>query len=480
MNRLCYSLSLTVQIFLQGKLQGIEQFLAASFPDGDGKGWRSLAGRSRWVSLLAEVLPRALLAELGLAPVLLGSSGGGQFLLVLPLEFQSRAEEFLANAAQAIHVMSGGAIELVWAATENLGAWSLVRKRLQDAMTVKAGTPAAAQSSDFFAPFDSGSLASAVPEEAESYWTSALLEPLTQADSVSWNPEDPARILPGPAGKHSWSLNDTMPLARHLADPPAGTWGVLRGDADQFAMRLRRIDTVEEHIQLSLTYKQFFAGELHVVLASVPDLAEHVSILYSGGDDFAVFGSWDKLIILAREIQRVFALLVENTLHELPGPEGKTITMALAAGARPLADLYAEAGEKLEIAKTGAKDSFFLFGRSLEWKQLEDAESLKDLMTKLVRDFDCSPEFLRELRSFYREGTGAATRRRATRFDRPWRFHRRLSRVLEPTVRSRRREREFEKTTQAVLAEFIGKQAGQTRLRPTGRVALEWAQRELE
>ena len=45
-----------------------------------------LAGRSQWITLIGEALPRALLAELGLARILLGSSGGGQFLIVLPGE----------------------------------------------------------------------------------------------------------------------------------------------------------------------------------------------------------------------------------------------------------------------------------------------------------------------------------------------------------------------------------------------------------
>ena len=58
-----------------------------------------LAGRSQWITLLCEVLPRALLAELGLARILLGSSGGGQFLLVLPDEARVPAEEFLEAAA---------------------------------------------------------------------------------------------------------------------------------------------------------------------------------------------------------------------------------------------------------------------------------------------------------------------------------------------------------------------------------------------
>ena len=64
---------MSVQIFLQGKLLGIDEFLLApSEQDHD----KVFTGRSHWISLLSEVLPRALLAELGLAKILLGSSGG--------------------------------------------------------------------------------------------------------------------------------------------------------------------------------------------------------------------------------------------------------------------------------------------------------------------------------------------------------------------------------------------------------------------
>ena len=47
-------------------------------------------GRLRWVSLLSEMLPRALIAELGLSKMLLGSSGGEQFLVVLPEEVRAQ------------------------------------------------------------------------------------------------------------------------------------------------------------------------------------------------------------------------------------------------------------------------------------------------------------------------------------------------------------------------------------------------------
>src|SRR5207253_2356533 len=111
------------QILLQGKILGIEEFLLS--PCGDDEDSPDvLAGRAQWISLFCEVLPRALLSELGLARILLGSSGGGQFLLVLPGEARGPAQEFLAAAARDADRLSAGRLGLVWGITENLGDWS--------------------------------------------------------------------------------------------------------------------------------------------------------------------------------------------------------------------------------------------------------------------------------------------------------------------------------------------------------------------
>src|SRR5205814_2020643 len=101
--------SMPEQILLQGKILGTEEFLLAGAGEGrsvrggpSGPGEDLLAGRSQWISLLCEVLPRALLAELGLSRMLLGSSGGGQFLLVLSDAQREASETFLAAAARQV------------------------------------------------------------------------------------------------------------------------------------------------------------------------------------------------------------------------------------------------------------------------------------------------------------------------------------------------------------------------------------------
>src|ERR1017187_8430480 len=121
------------QILLQGKILGTEEFLSAAAAEGPAPrsaGEDLLAGRSQWITLMSEVLPRALLAELGLARILLGSSGGGQFLLVLPGAVRETAEEFLRVAARQMADLSSGRVKLIWGATDNLGDWSVIRRRL--------------------------------------------------------------------------------------------------------------------------------------------------------------------------------------------------------------------------------------------------------------------------------------------------------------------------------------------------------------
>src|SRR5271155_3779962 len=238
---------MSVQILLQGKLLGVEEFLPSGQPAEP-----LLTGRLRWVSLLSEILPRALIAELGLSKMLLGSSGGEQFLVVLPEEVRAQVEEFLLAARAGIRELSQNRLELLWAITENLGDWTVVRKRLNDEFQRKQGTP--------LAPAGLGPSQSVLPPEPDPAYFENLGLTLRDAASVGWSPAEPAKIVTS-GGKHSWSIGtspDAVPLARHTALTDNGretatapvlatraegraVWGVLRGDVDSFGIRMRRL-----------------------------------------------------------------------------------------------------------------------------------------------------------------------------------------------------------------------------------------------
>src|SRR5258708_24910666 len=98
---------MSIQIFLQGKLLGIDEFLLAP---AEQEHDQVFTGRSHWISLLGEVLPRALLAALGLSKILLGSSGGGALPPRLPEETRPAAPAFLGPAPHETSALNGGSL----------------------------------------------------------------------------------------------------------------------------------------------------------------------------------------------------------------------------------------------------------------------------------------------------------------------------------------------------------------------------------
>src|SRR5579885_2284691 len=99
---------MSLQVFLQAQLLGSEELITGKA--GDVSSMADLVGRCAWLNLLCEVLPRALLAELKLSRMLLGSSSAEQFLVVLAEEDVARANEFLECAADAVGRISAGAL----------------------------------------------------------------------------------------------------------------------------------------------------------------------------------------------------------------------------------------------------------------------------------------------------------------------------------------------------------------------------------
>ena len=458
---------------MQGRLLGTEEFLLGASANST-----QFEARSAWVTLVGEVLPRALLLELGLPALMLGSADRGEFLVLLPdPERAAAGEEFLKRAAAAIEAVTLGTMRLIWGATENLGDWTVIRKRLNDGL--RGQRHSVTGSGGFFGAFEE----TAVPRNA-------VPLDLRNASAVGFSFDFPA-LLAAEGGTYRWDLGlqatvNNISLSRHQAANEHGPapisqlakrskgislWGVLRGEFDDFPARLRRVQSVEEHVQLALLYKQFLSGEIEL-LCSQPDYFQRVTVLYVASSEFAIYGSWDALLGFAQELERVFARFVQENLKELPGGEAKTITMAvtIANSGDSIAKTYEQAGVELELAKASDKDCLYFLGRVLEWRQLTDAADLKDAIVRLSEEFRGGRQFLTQLHSLYKKvETSGRTEEERLRA-RALRFQRRFAHV------GNRREREYQKLRLHLMKEMSGKNLrGRLKLRPEGLVALEWA-----
>jgi CRISPR-associated protein Csm1 len=221
----------------------------------------------------------------------------------------------------------------------------------------------------------------------------------------------------------------------------------------------------------------------------MPEFWRKVTVIYAGGDDFAVLGAWDALLALASEMERLFHRFADQNLKDFAGLEGKTISMALALAPSvdaSLGSVFEEAGQRLQAAKSTDKDCIWLLGRTLEWKQLGEASLLKESLMHMISEFDCSPQYLKDLCGIYRESQARVSRRQARRTggERPWRYHRRITRILSASRATFKgggpKRNEFQKARAALIADLIGRSAVTVKLRPAGRVALEWARLSAE
>ena len=101
----------------------------------------------------------------------------------------------------------------------------------------------------------------------------------------------------------------------------------------------------------------------------------------------------------------------------------------------------------------------------------------------MVNDFRCSPQYLRDLCGIYRETQSRMSKKQARKMggERPWRYHRRIRRILSAARPFSGPARgDYQKARTALIADLIGRSAVTVKLRPAGRVALEWARLSAE
>jgi len=399
-------------------------------------------------------------------------------------ERADQAGEFLTRANVVLSEATGGRVRIVWSSTENLGDWTVVRKRLSEGLRISLRPAVSAEG--FFEPAAAPvSSADRIPRNlrdaaavAFSFDFAALIaapEAETDPSVLRWDLGGHASLASISMARHAARNGDIPATPKELALRSSGAklWGVLRGEIDDYGNRIRRASSVEEHVSLSMTYQQFLAGEIEL-LCSHADYFRRVTVLEAGSADFALFGSWDALAGFARELERVFARFAEENLKDLPGAEARTLTMALtlAEPATPLARVWEASTRDLSVAKATDKDCFYILDHVLEWKQWKDAAELKDALVQLNEEFHGGQHFLVQLRNLYRkvespdpDGTGDERL-----MVRAARFQRRFSGVAN------RREREFLKLRANLMKEMTGRKSrGKLRLKPEGLVALEWA-----
>ncbi len=155
---------------------------------------------------------------------------------------------------------------------------------------------------------------------------------------------------------------------------------------------------------LSSQLNVFFSGYLNQLLEPTEtELHERAAIVYAGGDDLFIIGSWDATLEMAVTIRKKFSLFTcHNPAFTISGG------MVITDGKFPIYKSAQYAGAAEEAAKnhkseTRKKDSFTLFGVSLFWDEVYELQEHKEALLAIIESDGKNRSFLQHLRRIANE-----------------------------------------------------------------------------
>lgn len=177
--------------------------------------------------------------------------------------------------------------------------------------------------------------------------------------------------------------------------------GVLRMDVDNLGLIFQKgipaeRATLSRYAALSRSFDYFFSGYLNTIWREVdPD---HSFIIYSGGDDVFIVGSWDVAIKLAERIKRDFTeYTCGNPAFSLSGG------VAILSPKYPIMKGAEESAEEEKAAKnhvcqTLSKNAISFMGMPLNWdKEFPVVKALKDELYSLLKEEELPKSFISKL-----------------------------------------------------------------------------------
>lgn len=190
-------------------------------------------------------------------------------------------------------------------------------------------------------------------------------------------------------------VGNSVKTLEEIADDSQGIkrWGVLRADVDNlgeiFSKGLGEKDrTISRVSMLSEMLSLFFNAQVEKI-AREEKFKDNIYVIYSGGDDLFVIGSWSILPDFAERLYKDFRkftaenLTLSASIYIVPSKKF------------PVYQSADDAKQDLDLAKQGEKNKLTFFGKPIPWNSLDRLIEIKEKIVALLDEK--GPKFPRSL-----------------------------------------------------------------------------------
>jgi CRISPR-associated protein Csm1 len=166
----------------------------------------------------------------------------------------------------------------------------------------------------------------------------------------------------------------------------------------------------DDYKKLSESLKKFFDDDLLQLIRSL-GMQQNIYVVFSGGDDCFLIGTWEKIFELAISLRQKFAEFQRNLKSQIISLPKEDITFSAGiivfSPHYPMLQLSEEVEDALSESKLAAgKNSVTVFGKTLSWKDFEKVQELSGTLTDLIKNKEESKSLLQIFRLIYPQKKG--------------------------------------------------------------------------
>jgi CRISPR-associated protein Csm1 len=233
----------------------------------------------------------------------------------------------------------------------------------------------------------------------------------------------------------------------------------LKLDVDNLGALFRDLNE-EDYKILSDALKHFFNKKLQELIDD-KKITQNVYVVFSGGDDCFLIGSWNVIFDLAIDIRNSFRDFQKELKQQIKLPENEITFSAgivVIPPKYPMIRLTEEVEEALDSSKRAEdKNSITVFGKTLRWNDFECSQEISKQLKILIRDKGESRSLIERIK-LSNIGFDKLQKKAQDGYiniPKVWRLKYYLRNVKKANVADI--EKLFENYSQAIIKTFLGK-----------------------